>query len=78
MARISLHIRNLGETTTLTQECEFARGPAVGGHLSVSANAPWYRVTGVMHCPSEDAEIDAEVYAIEVDHRRTLKSFFSE
>ncbi len=78
MARISLHTRNLGETTTMNQECEFARVPAVSEHLSVSANAPWYRVTGVMHYSSEDAEIDAEVFAIEVDHHRTLKSFFSE
>jgi hypothetical protein len=78
MARISLHTRNLGETTTMNQEREFARVPAVGEHLSVSANPPWYRVTGVMHYPSEDGGIDGEVFAIEVDHHQTLKSFFSE
>ena len=27
----------------MNQECEFAPVPAVGEHLSVSANSPWYR-----------------------------------
>lgn len=78
MAKVFLHTRDQDETTTMNEERIFARVPAIGEHLSASSKPPWYRVTGVVHHPSEETDFDADVYAVQVDYHGTLKSFFAD
>jgi hypothetical protein len=53
----------------------FSRIPEVGECVALTVDSHWYKVTLVVHCPFKEADCDAEVYAIKVDHvRETLSA----
>lgn len=51
----------------------FSRVPTVGEYFALSDTGPWYRVEIVVHCPFDDAEFEAEIFGIKVDHLQVLK-----
>lgn len=55
----------------------FERLPVVGEYVTLEATSPWYRVQLVIHCPFE-AEYQAEVYAVEIDHSEAKSRAFGD
>ncbi len=70
--RVFLHTRSEGKTDWKNENRDFARIPNTGEHLSLSSDSPWYEVQLVVHTPF-DTDIEAEVYAVEVDHLEVMK-----
>ncbi len=65
--RVFVHTK---ETATSEYENEgrsFSRVPVVGEYLALRSDSPWYKVFLVVHCPFQDAEYQAEVFAVRVD-----------
>jgi hypothetical protein len=67
-ATVFVHICTLGTMNNpQATKHDFARVPTVGEYFGLKTFGPWYRVTGVVHTPFEDAEWEAEIYAVEVE-----------
>ncbi len=73
--RVFLHTRTEGMADWTNEYRDFARIPAVGEYLTLSSTSEWYEVQLVVHIPF-DAECDAEVYAVQVDHMAVMSNSF--
>ena len=68
MAIVFVHVREKVSDMWKSHKMEFSRIPCIGEHLVLGATSDWYQVQVVVHCPFEDTEFDAEIYATNVDH----------
>ncbi len=73
--RVFLHTRTHGQSDWTNENRDFARIPFIGEHLTLSSTSEWYQVQLVVHLPF-DGDLDAEVYAVQVDHMAVMNEAF--
>jgi hypothetical protein len=71
--KVFLHTRSRKQRDWLNEKYEFARIPMVGEYVATSSRSEWFQVELVVHTPFP-CEFDAEVYAVEADHREVLNN----
>ncbi len=71
--RVLFRSRNHGQFNWQNISYEFLQIPATGEYVALQSDGPWYLVQLVIHTPFEQADHDAEVYAITVDHMDAKK-----
>ena len=72
--RAFLHTRPKGTSDWTNDGQDFARLPIVGEYVCRDDTGTWYRVQLVVHRPQ--ADYDAEVFAVEVDHIDEMSAAF--
>jgi len=75
--KVFLHTRSKGKHDWKNESRQFGRLPVVGEYVALEATSPWYQVQLVVHCPFE-ADYEAEVYAVEVDHTEAKRRAFDD
>ena len=75
--RVFLHTRSQGKFDWKNESREFGRLPAVDEFVALDSNSQWYQVQLVVHCVFE-AEYEAEVYAVEINHSEALSRAFGD
>jgi hypothetical protein len=76
--KVFLHTRSKGMFDWRNELRDFARIPVLGEYLAWDDSSPWYQVQLVVHTPFEQADCDAEVYAVEVDHNEVKRQAFQD
>jgi hypothetical protein len=74
--KVFLHTRSRGLFDWRNELRDFARIPVVGEYFAWDDSSPWYQVQLVVHTPFEQADCEAEVYAIEVNHNEVKRRVF--
>jgi hypothetical protein len=74
--KVFLHTRRPGKFDWANESRNFGRLPVVGEFVALASDSPWYQVQIVVHCPFE-AEYEAEVYAVEIDHTEAKQRAFN-
>lgn len=80
--KVFLHTRSYGKVNWTNVGREFGRLPVVGEYVALEDDSQQtlYRVLVVVHCPIEDAEYQAEVFAVKINpddmHKQTLSDAY--
>ena len=71
-ATVFVHTKATAEDDWQNEVLTFTRVPAVGEYFTTAETEPWYRITLVVHCPWDDAQFDAEAFAMRADHLEAI------
>jgi hypothetical protein len=74
---VFLHLRRKGLQTTDNEVRDFVQIPGLGEYVSLETTPAYFLVKVVIHTP-HGGDIDAEVFAVEVDHLDALKPAFED
>jgi len=72
MCKVFLHLHDPRQANWTNQIYDFARIPNEGEYLTVSSDSTWYKVELIVHTPFSK-DMDAEVYAVKVDHNDVMR-----
>ncbi len=73
--KVFLHTRSEGKYDWNNEYRDFAQIPNVGDYLALNSGSPWYLVQVIVYTPFP-CDVEAEVYAVEVDHNVVKKQAF--
>lgn len=76
MHKVFFHSHEKGKADWVNVIKEFGRIPLEGEYLAVSIDSEWYQVELVVHTPFSD-DMEAEVYAVKVDHAKVKQKKLS-
>lgn len=76
MHKVFLHTHTKGDHDWVNEIKEFGRIPVEGEYLATDVDSTWYEVELIVHTPFTP-EMEAEVYAVKVDHAKVKQKKLS-